>query len=133
MAEASKPSWIVRCWRYLWRPSLRWPFLVLVAAGLVIGVAGSGAFAVAMHFTSTNAFCSSCHQENIVPEWKQSVHYVNSVGFVAGCSDCHEPRDPVGNMLRKLQAANEVWNHLRGTIATPEKFEANRLRMAQSE
>jgi len=69
----------------------------------------------------------------VVPEWKQSVHYLNTAGIEVGCSDCHEPRDPLGLVLRKLEAANEVWNHFRGTIATPGKFEANRLRMAQAE
>jgi cytochrome c-type protein NapC len=133
MTEPKKPNWLVRSWRFLWSPSARWPLLVLIGAGLVIGIGGSGVFAVAMHFTSTNAFCSSCHEQNIVPEWKQSFHYVNPVGFTAGCGDCHEPRDPAGLMLRKLAAVDEVWNQLLGTIDTPEKFEANRLRLAQKE
>jgi cytochrome c-type protein NapC len=133
VVETPKRNWIVRCWRFLWSPSARWPFLVLVGAGLIIGLAGSGIFAVAMHYTSTDEFCSSCHTDNVVPEWKQSIHYMNSAGFTAGCGDCHEPRDPIGLVLRKLEAVNEVWGHIRGTISTPEKFEANRLRMAQSE
>ena len=133
MAESKKPNCLVRCWRFLWSPSARWPFLVLIGAGLVVGFAGSGIFAVAMHFTSTNSFCSSCHEQNVVPEWKSSFHYVNPVGFTAGCSDCHEPRDPVGNLMRKLESVSEIYNHLIGTIATTEKFEASRLRMAQKE
>jgi nitrate/TMAO reductase-like tetraheme cytochrome c subunit len=110
-----------------------WPFLAVIGIGLVIGIAASGAFVVGMHVTSSDAFCSSCHAQNAVPEWKKSVHYANPVGVAAGCSDCHEPRDPAGLLLRKLAAVHEIWSELRGTIATPEAFEANRLRMAQAE
>jgi cytochrome c-type protein NapC len=36
-------------------------------------------------------------------------------------------------MVRKIQASNEVWGKLLGTIDTKEKFEANRLRLAEHE
>lgn len=133
MAEPDRRNWLLRCLDFLWHPSARWPLLVLVGAGLVVGVAGSGAFAVAMHLTSTNVFCSSCHENNVVPEWKQSVHYANAIGVVVGCSDCHEPSDPVGLLLRKVAATDEVWNEVLGTISTPQKFEAHRLELAQKE
>lgn len=131
MPDPERQHWFCRCWSLMWRPSARWPFLALVGAGLAIGIAASGAFAVAMHVTSSNAFCSSCHQLNVVPEWQASPHYANAAGFVAGCADCHEPRDPLGLVARKLESVNEIWNQLLGTIATPEKFEAHRLAMAQ--
>jgi cytochrome c-type protein NapC len=99
----------------------------------VVGIGGSGLFAVTMHFTGTDEFCSSCHTHDVVPEWKQSVHYVNPAGVRAGCGDCHDPSNPVGLFLRKIQGLNELWHQFRGTIGTPEKFEANRLRMAQVE
>lgn len=104
-----------------------------MGAGLLIGIAASGAFAVAMQVTSTNAFCSSCHEANVVPEWKQSPHYANAAGVIVGCSDCHEPRDPVALVIRKTEAVKETWNQLLGTISTPEKFEAHRLELAQAE
>jgi cytochrome c-type protein NapC len=133
MTEAAHRNWMLRLWRYCWSPSARWPFLVLILVGLVVGIVASGAFAVAMHFTSTNAFCSSCHENNVVPEWKASVHYANAHGVVVGCADCHEPSDPLGLMLRKVAATNEVWNQILGTISTPEKFEAHRWELAQKE
>lgn len=131
MPEHSGGNFLRRCWRCLWRPSLSWPWLALIVVGVVIGVAGSGFTVGSVWFSSTNAFCSTCHANNIVPEWKKSFHYVNTVGFTAGCSDCHEPKDPVGLMKRKLVSVNEVWHQLLGTISTPEKFEAHRLEMAQ--
>ncbi len=131
MSETSRENLLLRWWHCLWRPSLRWPWLVLVVVGLVIGVAGSGVTAGALWFTSTDVFCTSCHQESGVPEWKQSVHYVNTVGFTTSCADCHEPHDPIGALLRKTAGFNEVYHQLLGTIATPEKFEAHRLELAQ--
>ncbi len=133
MSEPSTENIFLRFWRWLWRPSATWPWLVFVLVGLAVGVAGSGVTAGALWFTSTDAFCSSCHAQNIVPEWQKSVHYANAVGFKAGCADCHEPHDPVGMLLRKTAAVNEVWNQLLGTISTPEKFEAHRLELAQKE
>jgi len=117
----------------MWTRAAHWPFLVVIGMGLVIGLAASGAFAVALRVTSSDAFCSSCHAQNVVPEWKKSMHFANPAGVTAGCSDCHEPRDPIGLVARKLAAVHEIWSELAGTIATPEAFEANRLRLAQAE
>jgi cytochrome c-type protein NapC len=36
-------------------------------------------------------------------------------------------------MARKIQASNELWGKLRGTIDTPAKFEAKRLELARHE
>ena len=36
-------------------------------------------------------------------------------------------------MIRKIQASAELWGKLVGTIDTKEKFEANRLRLAEHE
>ena len=133
MSEVSRENFLLRCWHFLWRPSLTWPWLVLVILGGVIGVAAAGVTAGALWYTSTDQFCSGCHQIAIVPEWQKSVHYVNAVGFKAGCADCHEPHDPVGMVLRKTAAIDEVWNEFLGTISTPEKFEAQRYALAQKE
>jgi cytochrome c-type protein NapC len=131
MSEHSDGNFLIRCWHFLWRRSTQWPWLALVVVGLVIGVVGSGGTVGALWFTSTNAFCSSCHQNNVVPEWKKSFHYLNSAGFRAGCANCHEPQDPAGMVVRKIEAVNEVWHQVLGSISTPEKFEAHRLELAQ--
>jgi cytochrome c-type protein NapC len=113
---------------FLWRP-----WLAFVAIGLVLGVAASGIFAGALWYTSTDSFCSGCHAANAVPEWKGSVHYANRAGMAVGCADCHEPKDPLGMLLRKVAAMKETYHHIRGTINTPEKYEAHRLEMAERE
>jgi cytochrome c-type protein NapC len=51
----------------------------------------------------------------------------------AKCPDCHVPHNWVDKIARKMQASKEVWGKLFGTISTREKFEANRLELAQHE
>jgi cytochrome c-type protein NapC len=125
--------WVSACRGFLFSPNSRWSFAALVGAGLVLGVAGVGSVVGAMYYTSTNAFCSTCHATNAVVEWQRSQHYRNAVGFVAGCADCHEPHTLLGMLGRKIAAANETWNQMLGTINTPEKYEAHRLELAEKE
>ena len=56
--------------------------------------------------------------------------YKNASGVRAICSDCHVPHAWGPKMIRKIQASNELWHKLMGTIDTPEKFEAKRLELA---
>ena len=69
--------------------------------------------------------------DNVGAEWKQSVHYKNASGVRAICSDCHVPKDWTAKLVRKIQATNELYHSIIGTIDTPEKFEARRAEMAE--
>ena len=105
--------------------------VVVFAAGIVFW----GGFNTVMEWTNTEKFCISCHemQENVFVEYRNTIHYQNRTGVRAICSDCHVPKEWVPKMIRKVQASREVWGKIMGTIDTPEKFEANRLRLAQNE
>ena len=43
------------------------------------------------------------------------------------------PREWHYKIARKIQASNELWHHLLGTVDTPEKFQAKRAVLAASE
>jgi cytochrome c-type protein NapC len=94
-----------------------------------------GGFNTAMEATNSMEFCISCHEmrDNVYQEYKKTIHYSNRTGVRAVCSDCHVPKDWSHKMVRKVQASAEVWGKLMGTIDTREKFEANRLRLAENE
>ncbi|MGA9395299.1 MAG: NapC/NirT family cytochrome c, partial [Azonexus sp.] len=79
--------------------------------------------------------CISCHEmkENVFKEYQNTVHYTNRTGVRATCPDCHVPKEWGPKMIRKIQASNEVWHKLLGTIDTPEKFNAKRAELAQHE
>lgn len=106
-------------------------FLILVSA--IGGILFWGGFNVALEKTNTEEFCSSCHMNDVVPEYRASVHYSNRSGVKADCADCHLPHEFVPKWTRKIVASREVFAHLTGKVDTKEKFEAHRLEMAERE
>ena len=114
---------------------LRSAGLGLVALVFVAGILFWGGFNTAMEWTNREAFCISCHEmeENVYKEYRNTIHYSNRSGVRATCPDCHVPKEWTHKIIRKIQASNEVWHKLLGTIDTPEKFNAKRLQLAQNE
>jgi cytochrome c-type protein NapC len=122
--------------REIWKPSKKWWMFGLPAgaiAAVLIGVLGWGGFNWALESTNSQSFCISCHEmkNTVYEEYKTTIHYRNSSGVRATCADCHVPRDWGRKVLRKIYATNELWHKMLGTIDTPEKFEARRLKLAQ--
>ena len=125
---------IARVWGLLRRPSANLSLGALLVGGFVAGIIFWGGFNTAMEATNTETFCISCHEmeENVYQEYKNTIHYSNRTGVRATCPDCHVPKEWTHKMVRKIQASNEVWHKLLGSIDTPEKFEAKRLQLAQN-
>jgi cytochrome c-type protein NapC len=117
------------------KPSAKYSLFALLSVGFLSGIFFWGGFNTAMEATNTLDFCISCHEmhDNVYQEYKKTIHFTNRTGVRAVCSDCHVPKDWSHKMLRKIQASGEVWGKLIGTIDTPAKFEANRLRLATNE
>jgi cytochrome c-type protein NapC len=105
--------------------------LVLFGAGIVFW----GGFNWSMELTNTEQFCISCHEmrENVFKEYQTTIHYTNRTGVQATCPDCHVPKEWHYKIVRKIQASNELWHKLLGSVDTPEKFNAKRLTLAQHE
>ncbi len=122
-------------WTTLRKPSAKYSLIALLTVGFFSGIFFWGGFNTAMEATNTMEFCITCHEmrDNVYQEYKQTIHYKNRTGVRAVCSDCHVPKDWTHKMIRKIQASAEVWGKLMGTINTKEKFEANRLRLAEHE
>ncbi len=106
-----------------------WGSIGLVLLGVILW----GGFNTAMESTNTLTFCISCHEmrDNVYQEYKTSVHFSNPSGVQAACPDCHVPKEWIPKVIRKIQASNEVYHWLKGTIDTKEKFEARRPRLAR--
>ncbi|MCL6269923.1 pentaheme c-type cytochrome TorC [Sansalvadorimonas sp. 2012CJ34-2] len=121
-------------WRFLTSPTGRYSVLALVVVGIIIGVALVFTGHKTMELTGTTEFCTSCHtMKQPLEEYKQSIHFTNASGVRAECVDCHMPQDFAGQMERKLQAANDVYEQYIGkSIDTPELYEEQRLHMAQT-
>jgi len=119
-------------WQMLCRPSGHYALGTLLAVGAIGGVLFWGSFNWAMEMTNTETFCLSCHEmeRNVYREYKETIHYNNRTGVRATCPDCHVPKEWFHKIVRKIQASNELYHHLLGTIDTREKFEAKRLTLA---
>ena len=67
-------------------------FLLWFFPGLIVGallILGGGK---ALHMTSTNEYCVSCHIHPMADAgWKKSVHYDTRSGYRIACVDCHLP------------------------------------------
>jgi len=101
--------------------------------GVVIGIMFWGGFNWGLELTNTETFCISCHEmkDNVYQELQETVHYSNRTGVRATCPDCHVPHEWIHKIIRKIQASNEIYHKILGTINTKEKFEKHRLELAK--
>lgn len=109
--------------------------IVLLLVGIGVGVAGMLAFDYSMKVTSTDKFCTSCHEMASGPfvMLQDTTHFSNESGVRPGCSDCHVPKAGIPKLWRKIQASREVWGHITGKIDTPEKYLAHADEMKSRE
>ena len=132
MAESG--GFISRTWKRLRSPSAKWSVLALLVVGVVIGFVATAGTQVMVAVTGTDKFCgTACHSMQwVAKEHKQSVHGSNRTGIVAGCHDCHIPHDyPRILWYKAVAGTKDIIGEMRGVISTEEKFNKERLRMAQ--
>jgi cytochrome c-type protein NapC len=130
--DREKTSIWSRAWR---RPHSRWRLGIPLGGLLlfILGILFWGGFNWALEASNTETFCISCHEMRafIYPEYQETIHYSNRTGVRASCPDCHVPHDYGPKLARKIQATNELYHKIAGTIGTREKFEAERRHMAE--
>ncbi|SUT90254.1 cytochrome c-type protein [[Actinobacillus] rossii] len=116
------------------KPSNRIGMGVLVTLGFIVGAISWQQFNNVMDTTNSEEFCVSCHSMQApFEELKQTVHWKNSSGVKATCSDCHLPHDKTDKFARKIQASREVFAELTGKYKDEGAFEEHRLEMAERE
>ncbi|MCL1058577.1 NapC/NirT family cytochrome c [Shewanella gelidimarina] len=100
---------------------------------MAVGILFWGAFNTALEQTNEMSFCISCHEmeDNVYPEYLQTVHYKNRTGVRATCPDCHVPKEWQHMIVRKIQASRELFHKLIGSIDTAEKFKRKRIQLAK--
>ncbi len=127
-------NFIKKIWAALKQPSAKYSLGGLLVVGFFAGIIFWGGFHTAMEASNTETFCISCHEmeENVYIEYQDTIHYSNRTGVRATCPDCHVPKDWVHKVARKIKATNELYHKAMGSVDTPEKFEAKRLKLAQN-
>ncbi len=104
----------------------------LVIISFLAGITFWGGFNWSMELTNTESFCISCHEmnDNVYQEYKKSVHYRNPTGVRATCPDCHVPKQWLHKIVRKIEASNELYHWIIGSIDNREKFLEKRSKLA---
>lgn len=87
-------------------------FILWFLPGLIIGallILGGGK---ALHMTSTNDYCVSCHIHPMADaSWKKSVHYDTRSGYRISCVDCHLPPKGEGYLWAKGKTGlRDLWS-----------------------
>ncbi|NJB69467.1 trimethylamine-N-oxide reductase cytochrome c-type subunit TorC [Desulfobaculum xiamenense] len=113
---------------------MRRPLLLGAGIGVVAVLVLVAAMAAGEGVMSRNGFCISCHEmeSTVYQEYRKTKHFQSASGVRATCSSCHVPEAFGPMVVRKAESVRELVSKVSGTIDTPEKFEANRLRMAKS-
>jgi cytochrome c-type protein NapC len=124
---------IARSSAFVAQPSSRFSLGALVVIGGVLGVLFWGGFNWAMEVANTESFCISCHEmrDNVYKELQTTIHFKNRSGVRATCPDCHVPHEWIHKVIRKIQASNELFHKVMGTVDTSEKFNAHRKELAE--
>ncbi len=133
-SEPGEPNFLKRTWRWISSPSARWSILTLLGLGVAAGAAATIGTQVMVAVTGTDEFCgSACHSMQwVAREHKASGHHANRTGVVAGCHDCHIPKQYPELLVYKTKAGiKDVVQEVRGIISTEAKFEKERPRMAK--
>jgi len=136
MSDQDKRSQTEGRWSRLWLKPRKWYLLWIPTGGMLMFLAGIifwGGFNTALEATNTEEFCISCHEmrDNVYVEYKETIHYKNPAGVRASCPDCHVPHPWIYKVKRKIQASNELYHKVVGTIDTREKFLAHREELAE--
>ena len=113
---------------------LRKTWFWLLLLGALLGVAALGVTVTVLHKTSSTEFCVSCHSmQTPLAEYQGSVHFQNVKGIRAECADCHIPNEPASYLWTKIRAVKDIYHEAIGTLDTPEKYEAHKLRIDAAE
>lgn len=89
---------------------------VILGASLAI-LAVIGLAATAIHYTSSNQFCLSCHEMRVHQrELALSAHARDADGNAIGCAQCHIPSAGIVRMVgaKSWLGARDVWAHFTG-------------------
>jgi cytochrome c-type protein NapC len=136
VGETKQPSGRRSWWVRFWQPGNKW-LLGFPVGAFVVFFAGAITLIgsqVALHLVNTEQFCTDACHSMVFPteEWRNSPHYSNASGVRATCPDCHVPSSYPEKLIVKTRAGIvDFYNEVKGTMATREKYEANRARLAE--
>ncbi|GAA4879287.1 NapC/NirT family cytochrome c [Ferrimonas pelagia] len=123
----------------LWSVPTPWWRLGIPLGGLlalVLGIIAWVGFEASMTWSSTDEFCTSCHNSPsqwVQQEWHQeSAHFKSKSGVVVTCHDCHIPKSFFAKVwVKGTSAVSHVTTQLTGKYQTKADFELHREALAE--
>jgi nitrate/TMAO reductase-like tetraheme cytochrome c subunit len=116
-------------------PLMRRSIFLALVVGVIVGAAGILVSLEGNRYTSTDAFCGSCHSMKFVasdPHFLNSAHRSNSVGVRPSCGDCHIPKTNwfVETYTHVSSGTRDVIAELTHNFSDPKIWEARRVELA---
>ncbi len=113
----------------------RWVLVVILAAAVVIGAGGVIASIAVNKYTSTDAFCTSCHAMALQaddPYFLHSAHRSNPEGVRPSCGDCHIPKTNwfIETYTHVTSGAKDAFVDFTHNFSDPKVWEARRIALA---
>jgi nitrate/TMAO reductase-like tetraheme cytochrome c subunit len=111
----------------------------VVSIGVIVGVIGGLVLALGAEemdrFTSTDAFCTSCHatQTYIADSetYKTSAHQTTTSGVRPGCADCHIPKGLVAaTYTHVVNGISDIWGQISRDYDDPDVWNSEKARLA---
>jgi formylglycine-generating enzyme len=108
-------------------------FLLWFFPGLIVGVLLILGGGKALHMTSTNDYCVSCHIHPMADAaWKKSVHFDTRSGYRIGCVECHLPPPGHGYLWAKgTTGLRDLWSKWTKDSASFNWVDRRRLEVAR--
>lgn len=73
------------------------------------------------HYTSSNAFCTTCHSMALAEDsYKTSVHYNNASGVRASCGDCHVSEGVFAATWDHAVGGKDLLKQIKGKLFGPD-------------
>ena len=114
----------------------RWLLVALLLIAALVGAGGMLVSAAVNRYTSTDAFCTSCHPMMLQASntyFQQSKHRSNNEGVRPSCGDCHIPTTNwfIETYVHVTSGMHDVYVELTNNFSDPKVWEARRTGLQQ--
>ena len=114
----------------------RWLLVALLLIAALVGAGGMLVSAAVNRYTSTDAFCTSCHPMTLQASntyFLQSKHRKNNEGVRPSCGDCHIPTTNwfIETYVHVTSGMRDVYVELTNNFSDPKVWEARRTGLQQ--
>ena len=114
--QVSKPGKQARFYFFVTRH-----VLIALVAGSIAGITFIMFLIEFDHYSSSEAFCTTCHSMDMVAgPYRESVHYNSASGVRASCGDCHVSEGVFSATWDHFIGSKDLYKQVKGTLFGPD-------------